>query len=359
MEAMPRPRKPYVNREVSRHGKVTWYFRKGDGPRFRLHGVYESPDWLADYDAALAGEVRKTPTEIAGTLHWLVQRYYESTAFVGLKEATQKQRKSILNRVVNGDGGSKKLSEITTKKIAEGRDKRSATPAQAVAFVKAMRGLYKWATEAQLVAIDPTIGVVAADPKTDGHHTWTIEEVRQFETRFPIGTRPRLALDIMLYTGMRISDAILFGRQHVRGGVIGYRSLKTGTDVVIPLLEPLRQSIEATPGCDMAFMATEFGTPWASVNSCGNWFRKQCRKAGVPGRAHGLRKAGATIAAENGASDRQLMAMFGWSTERQAGVYTRRADRTRLAQVAAERLEIGTSIPAPAFPVRGSGRKVQ
>jgi len=29
--------------------------------------------------------------------------------------------------------------------------------------------------------------------------------------------------------------------------------------------------------------------------------------------AHGLRKAGATIAAENGATDQQLMAMFGWT----------------------------------------------
>lgn len=30
---------------------------------------------------------------------------------------------------------------------------------------------------------------------------------------------------------------------------------------------------------------------------------------------HGLRKAGATIAADNGATDEQLMAIFGWTTK--------------------------------------------
>ena len=58
------------------------------------------------------------------------------------------------------------------------------------------------------------------------------------------------------------------------------------------------------------------------------------------GRAHGLRKAGATIAAENGASDRQLMAMFGWATARQAGVYTRKASSKTLAREAALRVRI-------------------
>jgi hypothetical protein len=47
--------------------------------------------------------------------------------------------------------------------------------------------------------------------------------------------------------------------------------------------------------------------------------------------AHGLKKAGATIAAENGATTRQLMAMFDWDTPSMAGVYTRAAEKKRLA----------------------------
>jgi hypothetical protein len=48
-------------------------------------------------------------------------------------------------------------------------------------------------------------------------------------------------------------------------------------------------------------------------------------------RRRGLRKAGATIAAENGATDRQLMAMFDWMSASQATIYTEAANRKRLA----------------------------
>ena len=67
-------------------------------------------------------------------------------------------------------------------------------------------------------------------------------------------------------------------------------------------------------------------------------FGEACRAAGCPGSAHGLRKAGAMRAAERGASERQLMAIFGWSTGKMAQHYTRTADRARLAQAAAELL---------------------
>ncbi len=57
--------------------------------------------------------------------------------------------------------------------------------------------------------------------------------------------------------------------------------------------------------------------------------------AGVPGRLHGLRKAGATIAAEGGATAHQLMSMYGWKRLTEAELYTREADRRRNAAVAA------------------------
>src|SRR5262249_56640152 len=79
------------------------------------------------------------------------------------------------------------------------------------------------------------------------------------------------------------------------------------------------------------------GRPWVK-ESFGNWFRDACRKASCPGSAHGLRKAGATRAAERGASERQLMAIFGWSTAKMAAHYTRSADRKRLAHDAAQLL---------------------
>jgi hypothetical protein len=54
--------------------------------------------------------------------------------------------------------------------------------------------------------------------------------------------------------------------------------------------------------------------------------------------AHGLRKAGATIAADEGATAHELMAMFGWSRLSMAEIYTKEADKKKLARAASERL---------------------
>jgi integrase len=72
--------------------------------------------------------------------------------------------------------------------------------------------------------------------------------------------------------------------------------------------------------------------------SFSNWFKDACKAAGVPGSAHGLRKAAATRAANNGATVAQLEAIFGWSNDRMASLYTKTADRTRLAREAIDKL---------------------
>jgi hypothetical protein len=76
---------------------------------------------------------------------------------------------------------------------------------------------------------------------------------------------------------------------------------------------------------------TATGTPY-TVWGFGNCFRDRCVEAGVPGRAHGLRKAGAATAAENGATTKQLMAIFGWLTLEQAETYVRGAEKGKLAR---------------------------
>jgi integrase len=95
------------------------------------------------------------------------------------------------------------------------------------------------------------------------------------------------------------------------------------------MLPPLAASIAATKTGDLTFLVSRSGQPWVK-KSFGNWFGEACRAA------QGRRKAGATRAAERGANERQLMAIFGWSTGKMAQHYTRTADRARLAQAAAE-----------------------
>jgi integrase len=139
----------------------------------------------------------------------------------------------------------------------------------------------------------------------------------------------------LLFTGVRRSDMVGLGRQMVRDGWLRFTEVKGRRRKVkhreIPLLPQLKEAIDAAPSGNLTFLVTTFGKPFTS-NGFGNWFRRRCDEAGLKGcSAHGLRKAGATIAADNGATEHQLMAIYGWETTKQAGVYTRKVNRKRLA----------------------------
>ena len=92
MDTMPRPRPPYLSREVTRHGKPVWYVRV-DGKRTRLRSKYGTPEFEAEYQAALAGKEKcDKGGPVNSSLAWLVERYRETTIWQGLSSATKKQR---------------------------------------------------------------------------------------------------------------------------------------------------------------------------------------------------------------------------------------------------------------------------
>ena len=67
--------------------------------------------------------------------------------------------------------------------------------------------------------------------------------------------------------------------------------------------------------------------------------RQWCDQAGLPHcTAHGLRKAGAVIAAHNGATPHQLMSIFGWQTLKEAERYTKAVEQKRIASGAMQLL---------------------
>jgi integrase len=150
-----------------------------------------------------------------------------------------------------------------------------------------------------------------------------------------LGSKARLALALLLWTGVRRSDLVKLGRQHVRDGWLRFTQQKNRkrkpVQTSIPILPELQRVIEASPTGDLTFLVTAAGGPY-TVWGFGNWFRDRCVEAGVPGRAHGLRKAGAATAAENGATSKQLMAIFGWLSLDEAERYTQAAEREKLAK---------------------------
>jgi integrase len=354
---MPRPRPPFLHREESRHGRVMWFVRRKHGARIRLRAEYGSEAFWAEYRAALEGAPLPSKEPKAQTLAWALDLYRASSSWGKLANSTRRQRENIYRAAIKS-AGDVSLKSITDNTIKAGRERRKATPHSANIFLKAMRAFFAWAIEDKLVTLDPTKGVklLPGPNDADGFHTWTQAELDRFEAHWPVGTRERLSYDLLLYTGLRRGVAVRVGGLHEREGVITIRTEKTGEPVSIPILPPLAASIAATRTGDLTYLVTEAGQPWVK-ESFGNWFRKICRRAGCPGSAHGLRKAGATRAAERGATERQLMAIFGWSTGKMAQHYTRAADRTRLARDAAQFLLLPDPNALTSDPVRAPTKK--
>ena len=235
--------------------------------------------------------------------------------------------------------GAAALSSITTAAIREGVDRRAKTPFQAKNFVQTMRQFFQWLEESEIISANPCDGVKVKKPKTRGFPEWTVEEILQYEQRWPIGTRERVMLDVYCYTGLRRGDAATVGKQHVRNGVISIQTEKTGEWVHIPMLDVLKRTLDAGPTGDLAFICTAQGKPYVK-EALGNAFKDACRAAGILDKsAHGLRKAAATRAADNGATAHELMAIFGWKDIKEAEIYTRAANRKRLAAKAISKLE--------------------
>jgi site-specific recombinase XerD len=219
-----------LSREATRHGKPVWYVRR-NGKRIRLRAKYGTPEFDAEYQAALTSTPQSSQkgAPAVETLAWLVERYRDSSEWTKLSVATRRQREHFLKQAIE-TAGNKPVGAITTTAIKAGIERRSKTPAQARHFLEVMRGLFRWAQDAQLVRVDPTATV--KNPKRSrnaGYRPWTEEDVAAYERRWPIGTRQRVWLDVLLYTGLRRGDAVSFGRQHIRDGVATLKTDKTDT----------------------------------------------------------------------------------------------------------------------------------
>lgn len=341
MAAMPKPRYPNLRHEKTRHGKLVWYVRVNDGPRIRLRAEFGTPEFEQEYLAAINGQPvqQSSKTARSGTLLWLYERYHESSAWACLSPATRRGRENVFKHVMDKNG-TVPFAIIRQLDIEAGKDDRADRPGAARDFIKSMRGLFKWAHKSGFIKTDPSADVKQPPRKAGpGFPVWTENDIDTYQSHWPVGTKERVWLDVLLYTGLRRGDAVRLGRQHVREGVATIRTEKSQgvVQVTIPILPVLAETLAAGPTADLAYICGANGKPLIK-ESFGNLFRDACRKAGVNKSAHGLRKAGATRAAENGATVAELEAIFGWQGGGMASYYTRSADRKRLAGQAMAKL---------------------
>jgi len=338
----PRLKLPrYVHGFIDRNGHPRYYFRRRGFRRAKLPGLPWSAEFMTAYEKSLAG----APALIGadrhdpGSVDAVVTSYLSSKSFTGLAAATQRMRRALLKRFC-AEHGDKRLAMMESRHVAKLLEPLDAHPQRNM--LKALRGLIAFGIAGRIIDADPTIGCRLKRAKdTGGFKTWTDADIAQFEAHHPVGSKARLALALLLYTGQRRGDVVRLGRQHIRNGVLSLRQSKTGAQVDLPVLPELQAALDLAP-IGMTFLVTGRGIPF-TPDGFGFWFRQCCTEAGLKGlSAHGLRKAAATRLAEHGATAHELMAVFGWATLREAERYTRAANRKALAHGVMCKLRSGT-----------------
>jgi len=324
----------YVQHWVDDEGRPHCYFRRPGFPRVPLKGLPWSPSFMAEYEKAMSGARmavgagRVKPGSVAA----VIAEYLDSQQFFGSKSAgTQRMRRGILERF-RAAYGDRPFALLPPEWIEALLD--SKPPHAARSWLVTLRSLCRFALKRRYLRADPTANIKQRPIKGDGFHTWTEEEIAQFEAHHPVGTKPRLALALLLYTAQRRSDVVRMGRQHIRNGAFIVKQQKTGTELPpIPVLPRLQAVLDATPGEHLTFLVTATGKPYGP-NHFSESFREWCDAAGLPKNcsAHGLRKAACRRLAEAGCSEKQIAAISGHASLDEVARYTKAADKARLAR---------------------------
>ncbi len=340
----------YVHGYIDRHGKPRWYFRRAGFKKMPLPGLPWSPEFMAAYETAMAGQ----PLEIGnnrvkpGTMRALAVSYFNSVGFRSMQPSTQSVYRNIISRFCEQAGatgvayGDMPAAGMRREHIVKLMAVRADKPDSANGLRKVLRAMMQHAMEIGLRKDDPTRDVKTIPIKSDGFHSWTDAEIARFEATHPASSKPRLAFALLLYTGQRRSDVVTMGRQHIRDGYLHVRQQKTGTELDIPILPELQAIIADASKDNLTFLITQFGKPFTPAGF-GNWFRERCNEAGLPHcSAHGLRKAAARRLAEHSCSVHEVAAITGHASLREVQRYTKGADQKRLATSAMQKVKSRT-----------------
>lgn len=330
---------PGLTRITDRHGKVRWRFRIKGRPSCYIPGEFGSKEFEAAYQAAVNGRpaISESDRHKPGSFDWLIEHYMRTPEFQAIGKV-YKRNLSLEFERFRREHGDKTVAGLKVHHVEALIAKKVETPAAANSLLKLIRRLVKFAIRRGVIAVDPTVGVKGFKTNPSGYHTWTDDEIAQFEAHHRLGSKAVLALRLMLYTGAARQDAAAMGWQNVKASRIAYRRGKTGGEVDLPIHPALAEAINGVPRDQMLFVTHGKGRAYSSA-TFGNWFHDMCVAAGLNKcSAHGLRKAGATRLANAGGTEFEVMAFLGHRTPNEAKTYTKMASRRKLGDSGMEKL---------------------
>lgn len=314
--------------------------------RIQISGDFGTEDFIRQYWIARGGKKpnpgkKPSEQERPKSIGFLVRAYFEyleARVSAGTTSAkTLKKKRNLLKRIL--DKPNREML-IPREKLIEMQDNMGATPAQADAFIEAVSVMYDWAVERKHITENTARGIKQVYKKGDGATPWKAADVKAFLAHHKFGSKPYVAMHVLLWTGCRIEDLTTLGRRSecIIDGIEALRwtpNKKGSSEVCIPLFETMKAATRSPTVQGATYVLGRGGHPYASGDAMSATFKRWCQDAGIGHlSAHGVRKGLAEVLAELGCSQYEIMAILGHSEAKTSEVYTRRVERWKLAQAA-------------------------
>jgi integrase len=331
---------PYVQAYRDCRGKMRHYLRRPGKPRVPLPGIPGSAAFMAAYKSATADHA---PSPVAdrhkeGTVGFLVIRFYRSAAFTNLARSSQKAYRLVLDKFATEDG-HRLVRDMPRAVAADIVEQIGATrPGMANLTAATLKRLFSYAIKLEMRSDNPFVGLDAY--QGGEHRASTPLELSSYESTWPIGTRERLAFDLLTYTGQRVGDVATMQRADILRGAIPVKQEKTGAVLSLPVHPNLLRSMNACPADGQGALNGADGLTPMAKRSISALVTRAARSAGLPVdcKPHGLRKAALTRLADLGSSTHEIAAVSGHKSLREVERYTATANQLRLARTAMARV---------------------
>ncbi|MFN3677199.1 MAG: tyrosine-type recombinase/integrase [Sphingomonas pseudosanguinis] len=327
----------YVTGYRDRHQKIRWRFRRKGYAVHYFKSPYGSKEFEREYAACLQNDPQPIAGRklIPGSVSDVISRYYADNAFLDLAPATQKVYRGVLEQFRTAFADTA-MRSFDAERISRLMTAMRHKPHAAARLRKLLAQLFVIARRAKLVPhnFDPVRDTRPPKAGSGGYHRWTEDELAAFEAKHPLGTKPRLAFDLLLYGAQRSGDVRLMTHAMIARGRIRLDQSKTNNAVDIPIVEPLALSLAAGPLGASTLIETKYGQPFTEKGFYG-MMKDACIDAGLPHcQPHGLRKAAARRCRESGCSDEEGMAITGHKTVKEYRLYAGSDARPEVADAA-------------------------
>lgn len=324
-----------------RHGKVRYRFRRTGYPVHHFKAPFGTKAFEREYAACL--ECEPAPVGVGriipGSVSDVIARYYADNAFQDLRPTTQYVYRGVLERF-RDKFGSEPIKAFDADKIARLMNVMRAKPHAAARLRKLFAQLFIIARRTKIVpsGFDPVKDTKAPKAETGGYHRWSEDELALFETRHPVGTKPRLAFSLLLWGAQRSGDVRMMTHATIASGRIQMDQSKTTNSVDVPVMPELQDALTAGPTGAGTLLETKTGEPFTAKGFY-NLMKLACIAAGLPHcSAHGLRKAAARRCREAGCTVEEGMAITGHKTVKEYLRYAGDASRGELADSAMDKV---------------------